>query len=207
MASTLRGQMSLAANQKSEMKVLVLNGSETAKSTVDTVSDYLVDFLRIKGHEVDVLVLRDQDIGSCLGCFSCWLRTPGKCVINDAASDLPKKFMQSDAVFLLTPVTFGMYSYQLKKALDRYACPLLLPFFTKIDGETHHKLRYEKYPIVVAIGVLPENDEESEHTFKTLVRRNGVNLHTPTLATIVYSNDDAEVMKEKVVSTLSKIGA
>ena len=55
------------------MKALILNGSENEKSTVNTVSDYLVDFLRINDHKVDVMVLRDEMIAPCLGCFGCWL--------------------------------------------------------------------------------------------------------------------------------------
>ena len=73
------------------MKALILNGSKTEKEATNTVSDYLVDFLMKKGHEVDVMVLRDEKIASCLGCFGCWLKTPGECVINDAGSDLPRK--------------------------------------------------------------------------------------------------------------------
>ena len=188
------------------MKALVLNGSKTAKSTVDTVSDYLVDFLRIKGHEADVMVLRNEKIAGCIGCFGCWLQTPGECVIKDAGSDLPRKVIQSDLLFLLTDVTFGMYSSELKKALDRVPCPVLLPFFEKIDGEIHHSSRYDKYPTLVAIGVLPNPDEESEGTFATLVSRNAINLHTTAFASIVYSTDKPDKIKEKVIAALSKAG-
>ncbi len=188
------------------MKALVLNGSNSEESTVNTVSDYLEDFLRITGHEADVMVLRKENIGACLGCFGCWLKTPGKCVINDSGTDLPSKVIHSDVVFLLTPITFGMYSSELKKALDRFPCPILLPFFTKVNGEIHHVKRYEKYPKLAAIGVMSNPDDESETTFATLVDRNGINLHTTAVSTIVYSNDGAEVIKEKVVLTLSKVG-
>ena len=188
------------------MNVLVLNGSKTEKETVNTVSDYLVDILRVNGNEVNVMVLRNEKIAGCLGCFGCWLKTPGECVIHDAGSDLPKKVIQSDLVFLLTPVTFGMYSSELKKALDRFACPVLLPFFKKISGEIHHAPRYDKYPTLVAIGVLPNSDEESEITFTALVSRNGINLHTKSISTIVYSNDTPDIIKQKVIATLSKAG-
>jgi len=188
------------------MKTLVLNGSENEESIVNTVSDYLVDFLRIDNNKVDVMVLRNEKIAPCLGCFGCWLKTPGKCVINDAASDLPRKIIQSDLVFLLTPVTFGMYSSQLKKAMDRYSCPLLLPFFQRVDGEVHHAKRYDKNPKLVALGVLPSPDEESENLFTTLVSRNGINLHTSTVSSIVYATDKPDVIKQKVISTLSKAG-
>jgi multimeric flavodoxin WrbA len=188
------------------MKVLVLNGSKTEKSTVNTVSDYLVDFLRIKDHEVDVIDLRNENIAACIGCFGCWLKTPGQCIINDSGLDLARKVIQSDVVFLLTPVTFGMYSSVLKKALDRFPCPVLMPFFENVDGEIHHAKRYEKYPILAAVGVLPNPDEESETSFTTLVNRNGINLHTTGITSIVYSTDKSDEIKEKVTSILLKAG-
>jgi multimeric flavodoxin WrbA len=189
------------------MKALILNGSITQTEATNTVSDYLMDFLRKKDYEVDVMVLRDEKIASCLGCFGCWLKTPGECIIKDAGSDLPRKVIQSDYVFLLTPVSFGMYSSELKKAMDRFPCPILLPFFAKINGEIHHAPRYDKYPALVAIGVLPTPDQDSENTFSTLVERNGINLHTKAFSSIVYLADEPNMIKQKVAATLSKAGA
>ena len=188
------------------MKALVLNGSKDEESIVNTVSDYLTDFLRINGHEVDVIALRDENIAGCLGCFGCWLKTPGECIINDDGRDLARKVIQSDTIFLLSPVSFGMYSPVLKRALDRFPCPLLLPFFTSVNGEIHHAKRYDKYPALVAVGVLPNPDQESESTFKTLVEKNGVNLHTTAVSSIVYSTDTIQTIKEKVKATLSRAG-
>ena len=187
------------------MKALILNGSKTEKSTVNMVSDYLVDYLKKNNHEADVMVLRNEKIAACLGCFGCFLKTSGKCIINDAGSDLPKKVIQSDVIFLLTPVTFGMHSPELKKAVDRLI-PCILPFFTKINGEIHHAKRYDKYPTLVAIGVLPRPDEESEKTFSTLVVREGLNMHATATSSIIYSTDNPDVIKEKTISTLSKAG-
>jgi multimeric flavodoxin WrbA len=188
------------------MKALVLNGAPTEKGTVNTVSDYLVDYLKTNNHEVEVMEMRKEKIAPCLGCFSCWLKTPGKCVIKDAGSDLPRKVILSDVLFGLTPVTFGLYSPEFKKTIDRFACPIILPFFTMVNGEFHHVIRYDKNPTFVVFGVLPSSDEESETTFRTLVSRNGINLRTAAFSSIVYSTDKPEVIKEKIVSTLLKAG-
>jgi multimeric flavodoxin WrbA len=188
------------------MKVLVMNGAKSEKSAVNTVFDYLVDYLKTKNHEVDAMVLRNEKIAACLGCFSCWLKTPGKCIIKDAGSDLPRKVIQSDVISIVTPVTFGLYSSESKKAIDRFACPSILPFFTRVNGEFHHIIRYDKNPTLVFIGVLPSPDEENETTFKTLVSRNGINLRTAAFSGIVYSTDKPDVIKEKIASTFSEAG-
>ena len=86
-----------------------------------------------------------MEIRPCIGCFGCWVQTPGECLIDDAARQIAPAIIGSDLVIYLTPVTFGGYSSELKKALDRCIC-LILPFFTKIDGEMHHKPRYDRYP-------------------------------------------------------------
>jgi multimeric flavodoxin WrbA len=188
------------------LKALILNGSTTEKGTVNTVSDYLVDYLKTNKHETDVRVLRKDKIAGCLGCFGCFLKTPGKCVIKDDGSDLPRKVIQSDVVFGVTPVTFGMHSSELKKAIERFACPILLPFLSKINGEVHHDKRYDTYPTFVMIGVLPSPDEESETTFKTLASRNALNLHTTFHSEIVYSTDKPNAIEAKMAPLLSKAG-
>ena len=188
------------------MKALVLNGAKDDQSTVNTVSDYLIDFLRINGYEAEVITLRNENIANCIGCFGCWLKTPGHCIIKDDGYDLPRKVMESDTIFLLSPVVFGMYGPVLKRALDRFPCPILLPFFTSIKGEVHHAKRYEKYPALVAVGVLPNPDQEIESTFKTLVKGNGVNLHTTAVSSVVYFTDELQTIKEKVKATLEMAG-
>ena len=165
----------------------------------------MVECLKNSNYETKARTLSEEKIAPCLGCFDCWLKTPGQCIIKDDASSLPRDVIQSDLLVYLTPVTFGMYSSELKKALDRFACPILLPFFEKVNGEIHHKGRYQKYPKIIAIGTLENQDCESEKTFKTLVARNAINLHTKAASSIVYSTDKPEEIKQKI-STILPVG-
>ena len=159
------------------MKAVILNGSEKGDAAIDGVHEIFVDELEGQGWEVEPLILHEMEIRHCVGCFGCWVQTPGVCVINDAGRDVAKAVIQSDLVVYLTPVTFGGYSSQLKKALDRSIC-LVTPFFTKVNGEIHHEPRYERYPRIMGVGVLPQADEESERIFTTLIGRNAINAHT-----------------------------
>lgn len=86
-------------------------------------------------------------------------------MIDDMGRDIARSFIRSDLAIFLSPVTFGGYSSELKKGLDR-SIGLMMPFFTKIGGEVHHKARYKKYPSLMGIGVLSKKDEESERIFK-----------------------------------------
>jgi multimeric flavodoxin WrbA len=128
------------------------------------------------------------------------------CVIDDDGRKVAKKIIQSDLLVFLTPVTFGGYSSELKKAVDRMVCPSLLPFFIRIGGEVHHPSRYEKTPILVVLGVLPSQEPESEELFETLVARNAINMHTHGHSGIVYSTDAFALIQKKVDSLLDQAG-
>jgi multimeric flavodoxin WrbA len=188
------------------MRAVILNGSRTEDDTLNLLSDMIAAEAARSGYEVDNMVLRDMKIGSCTGCFGCWLRTPGICVIDDDGRKVAEKAMRSDLLVYLTPVTFGGYSSELKKAVDRTACPSLLPFLTKIGGEVHHPSRYERTPTLVALGVLPSQERESEELFETLVARNAINKHTHAHSGIVYSTDTFDMIQKKVDSLLSRAG-
>ncbi len=74
---------------------------------------------------------------------------------------------------------------------------MLLPFFTKIDGEVHHKARYKHLPSLIGIGILPGPEEESEQIFAKLVERNAINIHSPSVQSAVYylSQDRGQIVE------------
>ena len=188
------------------MRALILNGSRKTDKAFDDIVNILVHSLKKFDYEVDCIILHETEISDCDGCFNCWIKTPGICIIDDVGRDIAIGHIQSDILILLTPITFGGYSSELKKAIDRLI-PNELPFYTKIDEEIHHEPRYEQYPSLIGIGVLPSPDEESERIFKKLVSRNTINLHSPTHSEgIVYLNDSVEGLEEKVCAILGKVG-
>jgi hypothetical protein len=158
---------------------IILNGADgkdTASAHIHTV---LVEELAAVSWNVTSFTLETLRIAPCLGCFGCWTKSPGVCRMDDDGRKIARAAIRSDVMILFTPVTFGGYSAELKKALDRLLC-LLAPFFVRIHGEVHHGKRYERYPGLLGIGILDQPDSESERIFKTLVHRNALNLHAPT---------------------------
>lgn len=187
------------------MKAIILDGSPNGDTALDAVRQTIVDELDV-AWEVESLPLRDLEIRHCVGCFGCWMQTPGVCIINDAGRDVVRKFVQSDLAVFVTPVTFGGYSSQLKKAVDRLACPVQSPFFKRIKGEVHHKPRYEWYPRLMVVGVLPQADEESERIFSMLVGRNAINLHAPAHAkSVVLQSQSPDEIRRKIQTLLTTL--
>ena len=56
------------------MKVLVLNGSLKGYNTLKIVHEIIVDVLEDNGCDIDLLVLHEIEIASCLGCFGFWIK-------------------------------------------------------------------------------------------------------------------------------------
>lgn len=107
-------------------KVVLLDGRGAGDDDLIPVLDTLMDELQSSGAKVQTFPLKDVKMGSCIGCFGCWLKTPGICVEPDAGRDIAQAVVQSDVTILLTPVTFGGYSSEIKKSQDRWI-PLVLP--------------------------------------------------------------------------------
>jgi multimeric flavodoxin WrbA len=182
-------------------KALVLDGSLKKEVSIDEILTSILDELKKFDYEVESIQLKDIDVAACQGCFDCWVRTPGECKIDDFGREAAKKMVQSNLVIHFTPITFGGYSSELKKVIDRFI-PTILPFFTKREGETHHTYRYEDRSSIIAIGFLDKNDDEKESLFKELIYRNSLNMGAPVHEAIIYTKD---IPKPDFISQFAKI--
>jgi len=166
-------------------RTLVLNGALAGDETLEPVEEALLALLREERTEIRGYAMRDVPLAHCQGCFECWTTTPGLCKTEgDAGREIATALIESDLLVILTPVTFGGYSSEIKKVMDRIIC-LVLPFFRRVDGEVHHSRRYPRYPAVAAIGVLGAPDEEQARIFRSLVERNARNMDSPVTAVCV----------------------
>jgi len=170
------------------MKALLLDGSLKKDLDIDIIYSSILEELERKGFDVESILLRNLNVAPCQGDFDCWLKTPGECKTDDDGRDVAKKMVQNDLIIHFTPITFGGYSSELKKVLDRFI-PNILPFFTKREGETHHKYRYEKRSSIIAVGFLDKPNEEKEAVFKELVYRNSLNMGAPVHEPIIYTKN------------------
>jgi hypothetical protein len=178
------------------MRIVVLDGK-----TVDTsVSIEIEKQLRLKlaNHNICWIKLKDKKIKPCMGCFGCWIKTPGLCAItDDDATDITREMINSDLLIELSPVTFGGYSFDLKKMLDR-SIPILLPYFKRVKGEIHHHQRYEKLPRQLMVGYMDVCDPISAACYIELTGRNALNMQPPKWASVVIDN------QSKVLPVLDK---
>lgn len=158
------------------MTLCVLDGTPAGHPVGAAVRGALAAYAEHLGWPVRAFDLAGLDVADCVGDFNCWFRTPGICSINDPNRDIARAIVLSDLLVLVTPVTFGGYSSDLKKALD-HVVQVISPLFEMVDGEMHHQRRYDRHPSLVGIGVADAPDGGAERVFRTIVARNALNLH------------------------------
>lgn len=94
-------------------------------------SIYQIDLSQVKVHD-------------CVGCWSCWWKTPGRCAFKDL-DEFYKNYLAADKVIIFSKVSKGFVSGNLKTLFDRMI-PIFLPYVILSTGESRHIPRYDKYP-------------------------------------------------------------
>lgn len=90
-------------------------------------------------------IVMEEKIEACIGCWSCWVKTPGKCVWKDQMTSHYESYVNSEKIILLLDTEQGFLSHKAKAFFDR-TIPHYHPYIQIVDGECHHRARYEKYP-------------------------------------------------------------
>ena len=89
------------------MKVLALNSSPRGggQSKTELMLNHLAEGMRAAGASVEVIALRIKNIKRCIGCYTCWTKTPGQCLHKDEmTSELFPKWLDADMVVYATPL-------------------------------------------------------------------------------------------------------
>lgn len=88
--------------------------------------------------------LKQMDVRNCTGCWTCWWKTPGRCIYKDL-DEFYHQYITSDKAIFFSKVKKGFVSGDLKTLFDRMI-PLYLPYIDYSTGESMHVPRYDKYP-------------------------------------------------------------
>ena len=102
------------------MKVTIFNGSPRGKkgNTHFMVKEFSKG-VELGRAEVENVFLAKKKIRPCRGCFTCWIKKPGQCVIKDDMAELIQKFGESDIVVFATPVYVDNVTGIMKNFMDR----------------------------------------------------------------------------------------
>ncbi|MDR0849319.1 MAG: hypothetical protein LBN10_09855 [Propionibacteriaceae bacterium] len=127
----------------------------------------------------------------CMGCFGCWLRTPGTCVLKDRGSEFAGLFSRHENFYVVSRLVFGGLSPDVKAVLDR-SIGILLPFFRTTHKEMHHGLRYDKRPDFHYL-FYGDATEQEVATARKLVRANMINFEPENYSVDFYGSPQEAV--------------
>jgi hypothetical protein len=121
------------------MKITIFNGSPRGvKGNTQIMVAAFAEGVKSAGAEVETVLLAEKNYKGCTGCFTCWLKTPGKCIFNDDMAELLEKLKTSDLLIFATPLYVDNVTGLMKNFMDRFM-PLADPHI-EIDqnGEARH---------------------------------------------------------------------
>lgn len=177
------------------MKATVITDKDYQTETFQRVSNLTVAFLHDRGLKTELICVGRDDLTFCKGCFGCWVKKPGECVMKDMMAQINREYVNSDVVIYLSPVIFGQFSANIKNAIDRWL-PNILPFFeTRPDGSTTHPSRYDTSPRLVIIGYGDELSAEDRQLFTDITKK-----HRRNGEVLIYQDCDQDI-----IDALSKI--
>lgn len=114
----------------------------------------------------------------CIGCFKCWLKTPGICGFADKLEKVGQMVLASEKLIIITEMLYGGVSIPVKRVLDR-SIPGVTPFFKKKNGYLHHLQRYKSETEIKAVFYNSENLTHSEKVQgKEYIEAMGLNFYS-----------------------------
>jgi multimeric flavodoxin WrbA len=106
------------------------------------MASHFADGARSAGANVEYIHLKDQTIHHCNGCYHCWTKDPGTCVLRDDMDVLRDKYRNADLVVFASPLYIFSVTGITKNFLDRLL-PLMKPYMmTNEHGDVMHPDRY-----------------------------------------------------------------
>ena len=122
------------------MKVLVLNGSPKKKSDTFRLTEAFLKGLNRSGkHEINIIHVREKQIAPCRGCFSCWQRMDGHCVIQDDQNEILDLYRNADVIIWSFPLYCYAMPSPLKAVLDRTIPLVKMAMRQETDGTVRHE--------------------------------------------------------------------
>jgi len=182
------------------MRATIISDKEFRTILYQNLENSTLNFLKGRGFDTEIIEIGREALNFCMGCFDCWVKKPGECIVNDLVSHINRRFIGSDAVIYLSPVVFGQFSANMKNAIDRWL-PNMLPFFQqRPDGSTMHPSRYSYVPKLVIIGYGEDISDEDRQLFIDITEK-----HRRNVDVLIFDNPLNDVSKELSKIRLEKL--
>lgn len=192
------------------MKFTIFNGSPRGKkgNTHFIVKEFSKG-VEQAGAEVENIFLVKKKIRPCRGCLTCWIKTPGICVINDDMAELIQKFDESDIVVFATPVYVDNVTGIMKNFMDRLVAGADPHFEKDEGGECVHISNSEKPAKLVIISNCGFPEQSHFQVLELLFKRVARNMRTEVIGEIYRSGGailrEAPLILKPVISQYKRL--
>lgn len=124
------------------MKMIVINAAPRMEAgNTHAILTPFLEGARHQGAEIDVITLRKRNINQCVGCFTCYAKTPGHCIHDDDMPALVERIREADTMVLATPIYLDGMTSPAKTFFDRTVV-FLDPHFMEDSMGLLHPLRW-----------------------------------------------------------------
>ena len=163
--------------------ILIIN------TTTDTsVTDELKKSPAGNAKGIEIIEAGSMNISHCIGCNSCWLKTPGECSIKDDYEIILKKIIHADQLWVISDTALGFIDHKGKNIYDRIL-PVATMYLKFVGDQIRHVPRYDKLP---DLGLIYFGDGEKEY-LNRWIERAALNFEKKSLG--VFERDN---LKEAV---------
>jgi multimeric flavodoxin WrbA len=145
------------------MRIIAFNSSprDNETSKTELVLQKFLEGARRACAQTETLYLRNYNIKHCLGCFGCWVKTPGRCVQkDDMAEELFDRYLDADLAVLATPLYHFNMNARLKMFIER-TLPMISPIMADRGARTGHPYRFEHIPKLAVVSVCGFPEQEN----------------------------------------------
>ena len=148
----------------------------------------------IKDFKIPVLgehkiIKPDVAIKHCIGCFGCWIKTPGECIIKDGFDKTGCLLGKCDELVMISECLYGGFSEFVKKVQDR-AISYVRGDFNIVDNEMRHRQRYFNKIKITALFYGENITEGEKYTAEKIVKANAKNFYAKVEKVLFYRNLD-----------------
>ncbi len=169
------------------MHIIAINGSPrgAGHNTFIMVEEFLKG-ANDAGATSEHILLAGKKINHCIGCFSCWLKTPGVCVFKDDMAPILEKLKAHRGILVFaTPLYVDNVTGLMKNFFDRMI-PIASPYFKPDEhGECRHLMEGGgAMPRLVVISNCGFPEQTHFEALKVLFRRMARNFSSEVIAEI-----------------------
>lgn len=150
-----------------------------------------IEDLKIKDNKECELIKPEGPIHNCIGCFGCWIKTPGQCVIKDGYENTGAKIGRCDELIIISKCYYGSVSPFVKAVQDR-GISYIHPDFVIYKGEMHHKRRYKNKMRVSAYFYGDDITDDEKALARKLIEANADNYQA-IVKNVEFYNDINEI--------------